>query len=339
MRAYEDREIEQRVEDVTGRRISGPLRIWEDTSQYMGICGGMIIRLAGNDYFVTGEANEGRFGIEDQPKYWVKYAVDLKSGRKKVLKLVFQEESRIRCGPHLLFGSRSAEKEARVLDVVRGHPSFMQGIHVTDVAGNLVRVIDFVPGPSVYHHLRHLEMDHKSYFHQALPSIMKRLLEAFDAIAFLRQRGEQHGDIRNDHILIHPETGKYVWIDFDYQMSHPDYDIWCLGNVLTNVVGKGSHYFHQIRNDPAAYPSAAETSSLCEKDALLFFKHRIANLRKLFPYIPEQLNRILLRFSSGSPALYDRVESLTDDLRGLYPDKSDTESFLSHGTAPLGHHS
>jgi hypothetical protein len=84
----------------------------------------------------------------------------------------------------------------------------MQGVSVTDVAGNLVRVIDFVRGPSIYRHLRNLDLDHETYFHQALPSVMTKLLETFDALAFLRQKGEQHGDVRNDHILIERDTGR-----------------------------------------------------------------------------------------------------------------------------------
>jgi hypothetical protein len=319
MTGNEERQILERIEEVTGRHVTGELRIWEDTSQYMEICGGMVVRLAGNDYFVTGEANEGRFGIEEQPKYWVKYAVELATGRKKVLKLAFREEFESRIGSDVLLGSRSAEKETRILDKVRGHPSFMQGVPLTDAAGNLVRVIDFVRGPSIYRRLRDLEMDHESYFCQVLPSMMGRLLEAFGAISFLRRNAEQHGDIRNDHLLIESETGRYVWIDFDYQMSHPDYDIWCLGNVLTFVVGKGNHYFHEIRKDPTRYPPTEETRSLCGEDALFLFKHRVANLGKLFPYIPEPLNRILLRFSSGTPSLYDDVEPLIDDLSRFYP--------------------
>jgi len=312
--------IIKRVKELTGRRIDGRPQIWEDTSQYMGICGGMIIRLAGTDYYVTGEANEGRFGIEEQPKFWVKYAVDLNSGSKKVLKLVFREEiESARIGPHRVRGSRSAAKEARVLDMVRGHPNFMQGVSFADAAGNLVRVVDFVRGPSIYSYLRNLDTDHRTYFFETLPSIMRSLLEAFDAISFLREHAEQHGDIRNDHILIDPETGKYVWIDFDYEMSNPDYDIWCLGNVLTCVVGKGNHYFNEIQKNPAAYPPNAETDSLCSADSLFLFKHRVADLRKLFPYIPEKLGRILLRFSSGTPLFYDSVRSLIDDLGEVYP--------------------
>jgi len=39
------------------------------------------------------------------------------------------------------------------------------------------------------------------------------------------------------------------------------------------------------------------------------------NLRKLYPYIPVELNRVLLHFSAGSEVFYDSVEELTEDLR------------------------
>jgi hypothetical protein len=37
----------------------------------MSIDGGDVMRLAGNGYLVSGNAQEGRFGIDDQPKYWM----------------------------------------------------------------------------------------------------------------------------------------------------------------------------------------------------------------------------------------------------------------------------
>ena len=44
----------------------------------MSIDGGDVLRLAGNDYLVLGNAREGRFGIDDQPKFWVKSAIEKK---------------------------------------------------------------------------------------------------------------------------------------------------------------------------------------------------------------------------------------------------------------------
>ena len=44
------------------------------------------------------------------------------------------------------------------------------------------------------------------------------------------------------------------------------------------------------------------------------FPNRIVNLRKLFPYIPETLNNVLLRFSLGANIYYDTAEELIIDL-------------------------
>ena len=39
------------------------------------------------------------------------------------------------------------------------------------------------------------------------------------------------------------------------------------------------------------------------------------NLAKLFPWIPTELNDILMRFSYGTQVFYENVRSLLDDLR------------------------
>lgn len=308
-------EIRRRVHEVTGRTIYGVPAIWEDTTAFFRIGGGDVVRLAGRDYFVTGDATEGRFGIDDQPKYWVKYAVDLDTGTKKVLKLAFHEELEFRVGQRLFPGKRSAEKEARVLRKIRGHPHFMQGVSETDAAGNLVRVLDVVSGPSVYRLLRDLDLDHRSYLREVLPGVMVRLLEAFEAIDSLHGLGEHHGDIRNDHLIVDSNTGRYVWIDFDYEMTDPGYDIVCLGNILACVVGKGNHYFNEYRQPSGGAAAGGRGHDLTPDDALLFFRHRIANLRKLYPHIPETLGRLLLRFSVGGFSPYPSVRKLMDDVR------------------------
>jgi len=319
MKIRED-EIRHLVEEWTGKKVRGPLRVWDDTTHYFRIGGGSVVCLGGRYYYVTGDAREGRFGIEDQPKFWVKYAVDLERARKKVIKLVFHETLELHVGPHRFPGKRSPKKEARVLDVVRGQPGFMQGVSVKDTAGNLVRVIDFIPGPSLYGTLRDLDMDHEAYFHEELPGILAKLMKAFEGIEFLRRQGEHHGDIRNDHLLVEPDEGRYIWIDFDYGMRNPDYDLWCMGNVLTCVIGKGNHYFNEYQNGGFPAHGRDKAVALSPDDALLFFKHRIANLRKLYPYIPEKLGRILLRFSAGTPSLYPSIRALIHDVRDACPE-------------------
>ena len=72
------------------------------------------------------------------PKFWVKWALDLDSGRPKLLKFPFQEAFSMRIGALRVPCFRDPEKEGRVLRLVRGDRRFMQGRTVTDDDGHAV---------------------------------------------------------------------------------------------------------------------------------------------------------------------------------------------------------
>ncbi len=284
--------------------------IWDDTSQFMSIERGHLVALEDALFLVRGNEHEGRFGIDDQPKFWVKHALDLESGRLHILKLPFQEDFKVHVGAAEIRCSRSAAKEGQVLAAVRGDPRFMQGRTVHDARGNPVQVIDFITGMDLLSYLRTIRLRHEEYFHTLLPGILARVTESLDAIQKLHDAGLCHGDIRNDHLLIERATGGYKWIDFDLNESSPDFDVWSAGNILHCAVAKGFVSFHDAIQ---AQPDLA--SVLWREDASVFFPHRVMNLAKVFPYIPEPLNAILCRFSLGSESRYHRMAQITDDLR------------------------
>jgi len=96
-------------------------------------CGDEIV-LGQRRYRITGFERERRFGIED-PKFWVKRALDVETGERKLLKFAFFESFytslagvKIRC-------FRNPEKESRILELVEGHPFFMQGSSFWDEKG------------------------------------------------------------------------------------------------------------------------------------------------------------------------------------------------------------
>ena len=89
------------------------------------------------------------------------------------------------------------------------------------------------------------------------------------------------------------------------------------GSVLQQVVGKGRHSLHDIRLRPSEYPDFGDTLML--SDMSLRFRHRVANLRKLFPHISPALNEILMRFSVGCTDPDRDVDTLLADLRALFP--------------------
>lgn len=309
-------ELRDRILELTQRRVGRDVPIFEDTSSYMAILGGSVLRLGGVDYFVLGDAREGRFGIDDQPKHWVKYAVHLGTGEHKILKLVFYEEFETELGRVRIKCRRSPEKESEILDRVRGDPHFMQGTTVLDPSGNRVRVIDHIRGESLYTLVCGLEEDHERYFHETLPGMMANVIGCLQALAALHGMGLHHGDVRNDHILITRSTGQYVWIDFDYAVNYEDYDLWSVGNVLTFLVGKGIHTFRDVSRNPELYP--VMQGPLTVDDACLLARYRIANLQKLFPYIPDPLNGILLKFSEGAEVFYESLDEQVADLRSYF---------------------
>ncbi len=292
------------------RAIPAQPVVWADTSQFMSIDRDHIIQLQGVSFLVQGNERERRFGmVDDQPKFWVKQALDLNTGKKHILKLVFQEEFRVEVGALRVKCVRSAEKEGRVLELVRGDVRFMQGRSVPDSRGNLVRVLDYISGVDLLNYLQSVRLGHQEYAAALLPGILSRICESCRALERLHGAGLCHGDIRNDHLLIERESGNYKWIDFDLSQESPDFDIWSIGNILHCVAAKGFLTFSDaLRVRPEL------SGKLHANDASVFFPHRVMNLRKVYPYLPAKLNEVLLRFSAGSPACYDRVSQIVNDL-------------------------
>jgi hypothetical protein len=301
--------IVHQAEHLTGEPFSGRPLVFEDTTDFMYIDRGHIIELGGELFLVRGNEREGRFGLEEQPKFWVKRAISLASGHKHILKLVFQEAFKFQIGVFQVTCRRSGEKEAQVLELVRDDQRFMQGRTARDSHGNLVRVIDFIEGVDLLNYIYSLNISHEKYFREFFPSILFRTIQAFRAIQFLKENGLCHGDIRNDHILIERDTGCFRWIDFDLTQDFSDFDLWSLGNILHCIMGKG---FITFRDVIQQHPELS--GRFTEDDASVFFPQRVMNLGKVYPYIPNKLNKILLRFSAGTQSYYDSVSLLVDDL-------------------------
>ena len=123
----DDTELKRRIEELTRRPPKSSFKVITDTTEFMSIRAGEVIRLADHFFLVTGDMKEGRFGIDDQPKFWVKKALDLESGGEKTLKLAFHEGFTIRIGLLRVRCYRDPAKEGDLLDAVRGDSRLMQG--------------------------------------------------------------------------------------------------------------------------------------------------------------------------------------------------------------------
>lgn len=299
---------------VGAERAPRRIRVFTDTSDFFGIEYDDIVVLGDKPYLIRHNEREGRFGIEDEQKFWVKRAVDLTDGSMKIIKMTFHERFRAKVGGLSFECYRSPKKEARILDLVKGHPRFMQGFSLQDDTGNVVRIVDFITGKTLAASVLTLGDSHEDYFYNHLSAVLDEYIELVEAIEFLHDRGEKHGDIRRDHIIKDRKTGVGKWIDFDFNYLHKEnlagYDLFGLGNVIVYLVGRGDLLTRDLRDkNPAAY------ERLDADDLNIIFNSRVVNLRKIYGYIPEGLNHIMLHFSSGADTFYENTGELLEDVR------------------------
>ncbi|MDQ7785139.1 MAG: hypothetical protein RDU20_19795 [Desulfomonilaceae bacterium] len=298
------------VPDSTTCRI---FRVLHDTTDFYEVNYGDVLLLNGVGYLVRGTESEKKFGLEGEPKPWVKSCVNLVTGDRKIVKLTFMEEFPCRIEGLGFTCMRNPDKEARILQCVRGHPGFMQGFHVIDAGGNKVRILDRIPGVSLDNVVRSIPCDHETYYREHLHGILTGLVSAYRSMGDLHEMGEIHGDITPDHLYVETGTGRYRWIDFDYDYKEKDNvfmrDIFEMGTLLSFVVGKDYLVFRDIR---LYHPEIAVL--LGREDMQSVFPNQLANLKLVYPYIDDKINSILLRFSQGSKDRYHTAYDLADDM-------------------------
>lgn len=290
--------------------------LYRDTSDFTRIDYGDVIHVDNRYFLVVGYTKEGRFGIDEQPKQWVPKVYDLESGERKILKLVFHETFNLKFGQFKVTCYRSPEKEGRVLELVSGNPLFMQGHSTLDEAGNLVRILDIIPGNRLDTTIGRIACDYESYLASHVEGILRRFQKSVEAIIYLHGNGLKHGDIRRDHIIVDGDRGHFRWIDFDYDFYLPErpfaLDLIGLGNILLFILGRRNIRPDDVLADPEMGEKVLAT--LHVDDLALLSRDRIFNLRKLYPVLPNCFNDILLHFSAGTPVIYDSVAEFAEDL-------------------------
>lgn len=298
------------------RSMRRPSRVYTDTTDFTSIDYGDIIHIDNQYFLITAYTKEGRFGVHEQVKPWVPRAEELGSGSKFILKLVFHETFDIRLGNYRITCYRSPEKEAQILELTAGRPHFMQGKPRLDGVGNLIRILVPINGKRLDKYIHQRECAHERYFFEELPSILRRYQQCIKGISLLHQNGLRHGDIRRDHIFVDRRTGEFAWIDFDYDFYLPEkpfaLDLFELGNILIYLTGRGNYHPRDIQKDPQF--GLEKLSSIDERDLSLLSQNRVVNLKKLFPYVPDKLNNILLHFSTATNIFYETADDLYDDL-------------------------
>jgi hypothetical protein len=90
-----------------------------------------------------------------------------------------------------------------------------------------------------------------------------------------------------------------------------------MGCLLTTVAGRGFVNLYELKQ---IYPDILHRLEL--EDMNILYKNRVANLKKIYPHIPDKLNRVLLRFSAGAEVFYDTSEELVQDMEEVLEDLS-----------------
>jgi hypothetical protein len=314
MASYSLGELRDRIALHAGEgKVPRRLRVVEDTSDYFRVDYDDVVVLDGRPFFVRNYEREGRFGIDDEPKFWVRRAVDLEDGATVIIKIPFFERFTAHIGGIPFQCVRSHKKEARILDLVQGHENFMQGCEAHDQAGTPVRIIGYIRGTRYCDHVLTLGAAHEDYFHNHFPAVLGEFMELVRAIALLHGHNERHGDIRRDHIIRENATGQNRWIDFDFLCHHPEnpwgYDLFGLGNVLAYITGRGDVTVQELR---VQRPEVLER--LRDEDLNIVFHNRVMNLGKVYPYVPETVLRVLGHFTSGARIFYEHIDELIADL-------------------------
>jgi hypothetical protein len=310
---YTEKELLRMIRKWVPRDRVPKRAVVKDTADFFRVDYDDVVILDGVPYFVRNNEREGRFGIDDEQKFWVKRARNLLTGEVNILKWVFRERFEARIGSFVYECVRSPQKEARILELVRGRPDFMQGKTVIDSAGSQLRILDYIRGRTLGQLAVEMGGDHEDFFYNHYPALLDEYIGVVEAIRFLHENGEKHGDVRRDHIIKDADTGRYRWIDFDYNYRHGSsrfgYDLFGLGNVLLFITGRGD-----ITTMRLYHENPALLDSLSEDDVNIVFRYRVNNLRKIYPYIPEKLNRVLMHFSLSAPVFYEETKELLEDL-------------------------
>jgi hypothetical protein len=310
---YTEKELLRMVRRWLPReRVPKRVRV-KDTADFFRVDYDDVVILGGIPYFVRNNEREGRFGLDDEQKFWVKRARNLLTGDVKILKWVFKERFEARIGNFVFECVRSPQKEARILELVRGRPDFMQGQTVLDSSGNQLRILDYIRGKTLGQIAVEKGKSHEDFFYNYYPALLDEFIEIVEAIRFLHENNEKHGDIRRDHLIKDAATGRYRWIDFDFNYRHGEsrfgLDLFGLGNVLLFLTGRGDITTYRLLHE-----SPELLDRLTENDVNIVFHNRVNNLKKIYPYIPEKLNRVLMHFSLSASVYYEETAELLEDL-------------------------
>ena len=72
------------IERAVGEKINAAqLKIITDTSNFFQVDYNDVVSVGEDFFLVRGMEREGRFGLDEEPKHWVKKVIDLRTGKRE----------------------------------------------------------------------------------------------------------------------------------------------------------------------------------------------------------------------------------------------------------------
>jgi hypothetical protein len=124
-------------------------------------------------------------------------------------------------------------------------------------------------------------------------------------------------------VLIHTDTTDFYRIDYDdvvvlvgrpYLVRNNEregrFGIFGLGNILVYLAGRGDVTVQNLKqNNSPAY------NLLFHEDVNIIFNNRLVNLKKVYPYIPDSLNLVMMHFSLVANVFYEDTLQFLSELQ------------------------
>ena len=209
-----------------------------------------------------------------------------------------------------LAGAQMGKMEARRIKKLQERPidHFVNGQTFEDSKGNIVNIFEHIEGETLHEVIQGIKVGHREYFKDHFPDLALKLLDLARALQELHERLKiTHSDIHLKNIIIQDGTRKPFLIDYDFPIMSERYsDIEELGLSLLDLALKstcaeGSHTLYD-------FPKLEFTGGeLWDEEVIL-------NARKIYSYIPEDINNILLRFADDCENRYKTASEFADDL-------------------------
>lgn len=272
---------------------------------------GEVIEVDGVRYQVIAIPEERIYDELDAAHLFVRIVRTVGTREKRVLKVGPTMDLADTDEPSI----KSAVKESEILRLVQGNRGFVQGVGRVPTGCDFVLCdMEYMEGPTLPEWIKSMPQDHKTYYRDMFPFLAARFADAARALHELHEAGRisqseygYHGDMGQGDCLIYDQSRSTLrWFDLNLVLlgdrNGVAEDINELGKIFRFIVGKRLHTVGTFAQHPELYPHARVRPADFSREDLVdlgvddLSLLPVVNLGKLFPYISDEVNALLMQF-------------------------------------------